>query len=541
MRQRSITTLIYRIVALALVGVALNSGINAVYSLKLRRNASTMREVNLAVTRTLFKVSNILRLQGALVTAAPGIPDMALIKTNQAQFEELESQLDKTLVSIQTGNASLAELLRGITNQIPARHAHAMKVFSLAVSFQQTEALETCQKSFTPADARIAGDAIKAGDLALDDVSEKPAQILRLVATSNILSLAGGGLTFIAVLVFSIWTLQRGILRPMRKTTGSLSTASDSNVQTASQISNASQSLAEGASEQAASLEQTSASLEEMASMTQRNAENARKANDLAREARLAADKGATDMQAMATAMDAIKASSDDIAKIIKTIDEIAFQTNILALNAAVEAARAGEAGMGFAVVAGEVRSLAQRSAQAARDTAAMIESAIARAAQGVEINAKVGSTLADIVTKARQVDELVAEIATASKEQSQGISQLNTAVSQMDKVTQHNAANAEESAAAAQELNAQSQVLRKAVAELQVLVGGLQRETSNTGPSASNPVPHSQSQGAPASSNEKHPLKVHARNVASASDSAPAPRRGSIPMKDDFEDFQPS
>ena len=241
----------------------------------------------------------------------------------------------------------------------------------------------------------------------------------------------------------------------------------------AGQVSSASQSLAEGAGEQAASLEETSSSLEEMSSMTKRNAENAQKANDLAKQARSAADKGVGDMQAMSAAMEAIKISSDDIAKIIKTIDEIAFQTNILALNAAVEAARAGEAGMGFAVVADEVRNLAQRSAQAAKETAAKIEGAITKTAQGVELSGKVAETLNEIVTKARQVDELAAEVAGASHEQTQGITQINTAVGQMDKVTQSNAANAEESAAAAQELNAQAAAMKECVAELLHLVGG--------------------------------------------------------------------
>jgi methyl-accepting chemotaxis protein len=231
--------------------------------------------------------------------------------------------------------------------------------------------------------------------------------------------------------------------------------------------------LAEGASEQAASLEETSASLEEISSMTKRNADNAQTTKGLANLARSAADSGASDMQKMSVAMQDIKSSSDDISKIIKTIDEIAFQTNILALNAAVEAARAGEAGMGFAVVSDEVRNLAQRSAQAAKETAAKIETAIAKTTQGVQMSEKVAQSLAEIVTNVRKVDELVAEIATASKEQNDGITQVNTAVTQMDKVTQSNAASAEESASAAQELNAQTHVLRGIVGDLLKLVGG--------------------------------------------------------------------
>jgi methyl-accepting chemotaxis protein len=266
---------------------------------------------------------------------------------------------------------------------------------------------------------------------------------------------------------------RRQIVRPLSAAIESMSAASEQTAASASQISASSQTLAEGASEQAASLEETSASLEEMASMTRRNAENAQSAKDLAAQARAAADAGAADMREMNEAIGGIKSSSDNIAKIIKTIDEIAFQTNILALNAAVEAARAGEAGMGFAVVAEEVRNLAQRSAEAARETTAKIEDSIARSDAGVEISAKVAERLAEIVAKARQVDELVAEIATASREQSQGIEQVNTAVTQMDKVTQGNAAAAEESASASEELNAQAQTLKDAVSDLLALVGG--------------------------------------------------------------------
>jgi methyl-accepting chemotaxis protein len=177
-------------------------------------------------------------------------------------------------------------------------------------------------------------------------------------------------------------------------------------------------------------------------------------------------------METMTKAMDAIKTSSRNIGKIIKTIDEIAFQTNILALNAAVEAARAGEAGLGFAIVAEEVRTLAQRSAQAARETAERIDDSIQKSEHGAEFSGKVAQSLQDIVSKARGVDELVAEIAAASDEQSQGLVQIVTAVSQIDRVTQSNAASAQESAATTINMNAEVGVLRNAVEELRALLG---------------------------------------------------------------------
>jgi methyl-accepting chemotaxis protein len=268
----------------------------------------------------------------------------------------------------------------------------------------------------------------------------------------------------------------KGLNGVLTRLAGSLEDGSNQVASAAGQVTASSQTLAEGASEQAASLEETGSSLEELASMTRRNSENAVKANELAHLARTAADKGASDMAEMDVAMQSIKVSSDDIAKIIRTIDEIAFQTNILALNAAVEAARAGEAGMGFAVVADEVRNLAQRSAQAAKETAAKIEGAINRAGQGVQISAKVVEALKEIVAKVHQVDELVAEVADASREQTQGITQINGAVGQMDKVTQGNAATAEESAAAAEELNAQAETMKQSVSELLKLVGNHDR-----------------------------------------------------------------
>ena len=291
------------------------------------------------------------------------------------------------------------------------------------------------------------------------------------------LILWGSCLALVAGILAAVF-LTRAITRPLRAIILDLASGADQTATAATQVSAASQTLAEGASQQAASLEETSASLEEMSSTTQHNAESAQQANALALQTRQAADHGTEDMQAMSEAMAAIKTSSADIAKIIKTIDEIAFQTNLLALNAAVEAARAGEAGMGFAVVADEVRNLAQRSAQAAKETAAKIEGAIANTEQGVRVSTKVSEGLQTIVTQVRQMHDLVAAVAGASQEQHQGLNQLNTAMSQMDRVTQTTAATAEESASAAEELHAQAEVLQEAVGSLVLVVEGTRTHT---------------------------------------------------------------
>ncbi len=298
---------------------------------------------------------------------------------------------------------------------------------------------------------------------------------VRLIVTITLLALLTG-------IVLSYLNI-RAIQKVLNEISSSLDAGSRQTTAAAGQVSSSSQSLAEGSTEQAASLEETSASLEEISGMTKRNAENAQRAKELAGNARQAADTGVIDMNAMKTAMSEIKASSDDIAKIIKTIDEIAFQTNILALNAAVEAARAGEAGAGFAVVADEVRSLAQRATNAAKETAGKIEGAITKTGQGVQISHKVASSLEEIATRARQVDELVVEIATASTEQNQGIGQVAQAITQMDQVTQSNAANAEESASAAEELNAQAHAMEDVVQQLLKLSG----QTNDTEPRVTN------------------------------------------------------
>lgn len=282
------------------------------------------------------------------------------------------------------------------------------------------------------------------------------------------------GLFFLAIaLALVYYTISRIITKPINIVIRNLSRGSEQVSSSSAQVSSASQQLAEGSTEQASSLEETSASLEEMGSMSKQNADNSDEANNLSNTAYDVATRGNDAMGRMSGAINDIKKSSDETAKIIKTIDEIAFQTNLLALNAAVEAARAGEAGKGFAVVAEEVRNLALRSADAARDTNSLIEGSQQNADRGVQVSNEVAETLSTIVTTVQKVSALLNKISAASSEEAKGVDQINQAVSQMDQVTQANASNAEESAAASEELNSQAEELRRVVHDLEIVVGG--------------------------------------------------------------------
>ncbi len=319
-------------------------------------------------------------------------------------------------------------------------------------------------------ETNVSLDTIESTAVAIAHQAEvKAAALSKQSATISVVMLGFATVFTIAVSIFMV----RGISGPVNRIIDGLNESSMQVSSASGQVSSASQQLAEGATEQAAGLEETSSSLEEMSSMTRQNAENASRAEQSASQAQEAAQSGSKSIEKMNTAISDIQKSSEETAKIIKVIDEIAFQTNLLALNAAVEAARAGEAGKGFAVVAEEVRNLAMRSAEAAKNTSGMIQESVKNSNSGAEIAQEVNQALESIVSAISGTNELVAQISSASSEQAQGIEQVNTAVSQMDKVTQQNAASAEESASASEELSAQADYMTQVVGELVSLIRG--------------------------------------------------------------------
>jgi methyl-accepting chemotaxis protein len=403
----------------------------------------------------------------------------------ESAMSNLKSQIAGELADVSKAILTDEErdLNRGVAPALERYYKVLNEVVQLSRSGTSDQALERLAGAKTIANAAL--DAIAAeteynrrsGEKFAREAEAK-SESVRWITISLLLASLLGGVTLVYFVV-------RRVSASLNRAVRSLAECAQQVASASGQVSEASQGLAQGASEQAASLEETSASTEQINAAASRNTGNSAAATELVKRSEVGFAETGTALESMVAAMNEIRASSGKISKIIRVIDEIAFQTNILALNAAVEAARAGESGMGFAVVAEEVRNLAQRSAEAARSTASLIEESVARSTDGQEKLDLVAGRIRHILNQSGQIKELVEDVNTSSRDQASGIGQMARAIAEIQKVTQTTAANAEESAAAAMELSAQSESLMEIVGDLNSLVR--RQEVSRTKPNYAN------------------------------------------------------
>jgi methyl-accepting chemotaxis protein/methyl-accepting chemotaxis protein-1 (serine sensor receptor) len=400
------------------------------------------------------------------------------METAQRNYSDLAGHMEQTLKEIHP--LLVDERAKKATDKAESSLAAWKEVYAeisrLCAAGRIKEVAELRKEKEAPLAKAIADGAEEILTVQRESLASATKQAMAEAASSRLTVIVCIGLSLLIGAI--ILLVVRMVNRSLRQTASELAEGAEQVASAASQVSSSSQSLAQGSSEQAATLEQTSASSEEINSMARKNSENSRGAADLVTQSQQKFVQTNQSLEQMVAAMGEINTQSGKIAKIIKVIDEIAFQTNILALNAAVEAARAGEAGMGFAVVADEVRNLAQRCAQAAKDTSALIEESIAKSNDGKTKVDQVATAILAITEESSKVKTLVDEVNLGSEEQARGIEQIGKAITQMEQVTQKTAANAEESASAAEELNAQSETLKEIVDRLAAMVGG--DETTN-------------------------------------------------------------
>jgi methyl-accepting chemotaxis protein len=370
--------------------------------------------------------------------------------------------------------------------EVNAAYNDWLKVHDQVIEIGRTEALNDKKQSveISMGLAREKNNILDQQFDALTKIKEKNAKELADLGTQTF-NTSLMIMIFIVLIGFGLGlglgiALSRGISVPITNITNGLNSASSQIALASNQLSSSSQEIANGATEQASSIEETTSSMEELASMVKQNVTNAQEASNLAEKASAFSKDGYGQMEKMLESMTEINKSSDQIKKIIKVIDDIAFQTNILALNAAVEAARAGEAGMGFAVVADEVKNLANRSAEAAKETSSMIEDSMKRTEAGVQIASKLADVFKEILGAVQKVTEMSREVETASKQQDSGINQVNKAIVQFDEVVQANASAAEETASSAEELLVQVENLNDVVKKLVFLVTGKEAMLEN-------------------------------------------------------------
>ncbi len=403
----------------------------------------------------------------AIVQQGAGAEDI------KREYRDVASGVRKSLADYQTliedENSRLSyEAVRTAIDQLTQAHDELLQYMEKQ-QFDQVQ--KVSDEKVMPRAESVTADArqlmqrdVTRMQTAADDAKSKGTTAQWLLVFLTVVCLAVGGV--VVMIVRSVSRTLRDLASAMAEGAAQVSAA-------ASQVAAVSQSLAQSSSEQAASLEETSASGHDLAAMTKKNLDHTQRASESVSETDRQVHVANETIEKMVGSMLEINNSSNKISKIIRVIDEIAFQTNILALNAAVEAARAGEAGMGFAVVADEVRNLAQRCAQAAKDTSSLIEESIQTANEGSDRLNRVVEAIQGINQQASKVKELVDDVNSSSQEQSRHIEQISAAVAQMEKVTQNTAASAEEGASAGQQLNAHADSMRSAVGQLYALVGG--------------------------------------------------------------------
>ncbi len=405
--------------------------------------------------------------------------NMTIVSEVMPEFDEVDKLLlqVKDLTKLEEHLKEIAEITKDV-----AAYKHGVNEM-LALNKELSD-ISVKRAEAGQALGEVADAAAKEG---LNQSSEEAKLSMDTLKASSETVLVGLAVMIITGVLLAFF-ITRGITRALMRMVTDLASCSDETASAAEQVAGGAQSLADGTSKTAAALEETSASLEEMGSMVKQTAASSSSASTLAGEGRQAGERGSAAMIELAQAIQDIKKNADQTAKIVKTIDEIAFQTNLLALNAAVEAARAGDAGKGFAVVAEEVRNLAQRAGEAARNTASLIESSVKAADNGVVLAKNVNEIVGQSTTASRKINDLVAEIAASAKEVALGIEQVSQAVRQMDQVTQANAAGAEENSAVGEELSAQSQTLNGLVVGLDVMVRGAaaERQTHARAPARS-------------------------------------------------------
>ncbi|MEI6642779.1 MAG: methyl-accepting chemotaxis protein [Novosphingobium sp.] len=502
----------------------------------LNKSVADVAENTVPSLKVLYDIKSDAQAEiGSLALSATGISPEArqkLLTENASASADIEVNLKKydALVSDEEDRRLFSEIER--LNK--ALVASVSKSQATIASDQSGDYLRAITQEIVPISESLvaATEADIAHNIKLSTKSSAEAKAS--ADSANFYLPFGVALTILVVIGMAVW-----LIRSTNGALGMISTnLGEGARQTASaagQVASSSHALSQGAADQASAVEETSASLEEISTMIRSTADNARKAKDLAGEARAVADEGTQTMSDMNEAMSAIDASSAEVAKIVKNIDEIAFQTNILALNAAVEAARAGQAGAGFAVVADEVRSLAQRSAAAAKETAEKIDAAISNSRRGSACTAMVGESLNKISARIAATDQLVGDIAAAASEQALGISQISIAINQMDSISQANSATAQQSAAAAEQLDAQAGVMHELVRRLDALLGRNSDEASERyGHSAqrSGKVASRAVIRAPQMAILRKP---HAARPAAASDAIPMP---ADEMTDGFRSF---